>query len=44
MNVFMEIQPYNDECVYGDPTIMMNMFMEIQPLNDECVYGDPNIY
>ena len=19
MNVFMEIQPYNDECVYGDP-------------------------
>jgi len=21
MNVFMEIQPYNDECVYGDPTI-----------------------
>jgi len=32
MNVFMEIQPYNDECV-----------MEIQPYNDECVYGDPTI-
>ena len=32
MNVFMEIQPYNDECV-----------MEIQPYIDECVYGDPTI-